>query len=110
LAKSLNIKSEFTGFINRRTPLPMVGYQEDLLAEIFNLSKSNPYPESVYENKDGAFIFRWEDYEGVDPDQYKKDKNEFLRTMMENKQGEIFQNWLQELIEKAEIEKDLSLL
>ncbi len=109
LIEKEGLKIEESDFFNRQGSVPGMAYEPDLMADLFKLNESNRYPERVFENETGAFIFRFEGYKGVDEDIFEKEKEKQRYAMLQEKQTMIFENWLKALREKAEIVKSSKL-
>ena len=77
----------------------MPGFQE----AVFKLNENNRYPDTVFENNKGSFVVRWEAYEGIDEKTYQKEKDTQRLSLMQKKHMRLFETWLENLKENAEI-------
>ncbi|MBW2136703.1 MAG: SurA N-terminal domain-containing protein [Deltaproteobacteria bacterium] len=104
LLKENNLKPKDTGFVTRRVVVPEVGYDPKFVEVIFGLDENRRYPEDVFESPRGIFVIRWEGKKGIDKDKYEEEKETYRQTLIQGKQQEVFQDWLANLRERAEIE------
>ena len=93
-----------TAFFNRKGSIPQISYAPDLMSALFKLNEGKRYPDDVYENKNGSFVFRWEAYKGIAEETYQKEKENLRLTMMQEKQTQFFEGWLEALRGGADIE------
>lgn len=104
LAKEKQLTIESTDFFTRQGSIPKIGYEPELRDAAFKLSESDQYPDNVFENKKGAFVVRWEAYEGVGEKKYQEEKEKQRISLMQRKHARLFESWLNNLNENAEIE------
>lgn len=104
LAQEKKIEIEETDFFNRRKSIPKIGNAPELKETLFKLSKDKPYPDTVFETNRGSFVFRWESHKGINEETYEKEKEKQRKSLMQQKQSRLFENWLQFLTERADIE------
>ena len=109
LAKEKQLTPEETDFFARRGSIPKIGYEQSMLATAFKLNENNRYPDNVFENNKGTYVIRWEGYKGIDEKDYENEKEDSRRSLTLIKQRRAFQNWLESLREKAEIEIEPSI-
>ncbi|MBW2217056.1 MAG: SurA N-terminal domain-containing protein [Deltaproteobacteria bacterium] len=103
LAKEKQLKVEETDFFTRQSPVPTIGYVPELQAVVFRLNENNRYPDTVFENNKGAFVIRWEAYEGIDEETYQKEKDAQRLSLMQKKHMSFFETWLDNLKGNADI-------
>jgi peptidyl-prolyl cis-trans isomerase D len=104
LARDKDLKPEETDFFTRQGPIKEIGGEPALKEMLFGLSKEKRYPDTIFENNQGAFVFRWEAYQGIDDKRYEDEKEEQRFSLMQIKHRRAFDNWLDVLKNKAEIE------
>ncbi|HDZ24633.1 MAG TPA: hypothetical protein ENH70_08870 [Desulfobacteraceae bacterium] len=104
VAEESGVKPQETGYFTRQGPVPKIGYDQGLIETVFHLRKDKVYPDRVYENQAGAFLIRWEGYKGIDQEKFKKEKEKYRFSLLRLKQRTAFQNWLDALRKKAEVE------
>jgi hypothetical protein len=76
-----------------------------LQEKAFGLKEDKKYPDVIFENNAGAFVIRWEGYEGIDEKKYQEDREKYSFSLMQMKHGRAFESWLGNLRKNAEIEK-----
>ncbi len=104
LAGEQDLKTVETGFFSRGDTVPRVGYAPDLNEMLFSLNKDRIYPDTVYQNEKGAFVFRWDAYEGIDREKFQKEKEQQRRILTQRKHARIFEDMLAYLRSRADIE------
>ena len=103
LAKEKQLTVEKTDFFTRQNPVPSIGYVPELQEAVFRLNENNRHPDTVFENNKGAFVVRWEAYEGIDEKTYQKEKDAQRLSLMQKKHMSLFETWLGNLKENADI-------
>jgi len=103
LVKERKFKIEETDFFTRQGGIPKVGYDPELKETVFGLNEGKPYPETIFENKQGSFVFKWEASQGIDKEKYQKEKEKQCYSMMQRKQMQFFESWLDYLKSNADI-------
>jgi peptidyl-prolyl cis-trans isomerase D len=103
-AKEKQLMIEETDFFTRQNTVPTIGYVQGLQEAVFKLNENDRYPDEVFENTKGSFVFRWEAYEGIDTGAYQKEKSQHRLSLMQQKHSRLFGIWLENLRENAEIE------
>ena len=103
-AEERKIKTGETGFFSRRGAIPKIGNMPDLTDTAFRLSEHNPYPETVFENVSGIYVIRWKETKPIDEKEFKSAKNAFRYSVIVEKQRRAFQNWVDALRKRAEVE------
>lgn len=103
-AKEKGLTPETTDFFSRSDSIPRIGHVGELQESAFALDDKNPYPEGVFEAPAGVFVIRWEQYQGVDFEKYREDKEKTRWSLERAKQRVILGDWLEELRKRAEIE------
>jgi peptidyl-prolyl cis-trans isomerase D len=103
-AKEEGLSPEETGFFSRRDPIPKIGGARGWQEALFGLSRAKPYPDEVFESEAGVFVFRWEGYEGIDEAEYRSEKERYRFSLMQLKQQQAYQKWLENLRARADIE------
>ena len=103
LAKEKQLTVEETDFFTRQSPVPTIGYVPELQGAVFRLNENNRYPDMAFENNKGAFVVRWEAYEGIDEKTYQKEKDAQRLSLMQKKHMSLFETWLGNLKENADI-------
>ncbi len=103
-AKENNLKVQQTQFFTRRDPVPDIGNAPALNEMAFKLNKDNPYTQKPFVNDKGAFVIRWEGNEGIDEKKFQEEKETYRDSLTQTKHQRIFESWIKNLRDKAEIE------
>jgi len=93
IAGEKQLKTEKTDFFTRRGSIPKVGYAPELQETLFRLNENKRYPDTVFENEKGSFVFRWEAYEGVDEGKFQEEKEKQRHSMMQQKSSRLFESF-----------------
>jgi len=104
LAKESGREPKEGGFFSRQEAIPEVGWAPELREELFGLDEDRSYLEEVYENDQGAYVFRWAGYRGIDQEAYEEEKAEARTSLIRQKHMRCFENWLRNLREQGKIE------
>ena len=104
LAKERDLTTEETDFFSRQGPIRKIGGEPALKEMVFGLSEGKRYPDTIFQNNRGTFVFRWEAYEGIDDKKYEEEKEQNRFSLMQTKHRRAFENWLEALKNNAEIE------
>jgi hypothetical protein len=74
------------------------------------LNENRPYPEKVYSNPSGsAYVIRWEGKAPIDEKKFEEDRPKLRFSIAQAKQAATFQQWLDDLKARADIEILISL-
>ncbi len=104
LARERRVKVEETGFFTRRDRISKIGYAPKLAEVAFGLNADKRYPDEPFVNQQGAFVIRWLGREGIDEKKFREEEKEYRSSLVETKHMRVFENWLQNLRKKADIE------
>jgi peptidyl-prolyl cis-trans isomerase D len=107
--KDLAAKKGFTpvetDFFGRRGSIPKIGYLPELTEAAFTLNEDRRYPDKAYSNTSGsAFVIRWEGKAAVDDKKFEEEKEKLRFSLAQGKQAVTFQQWLDELKRRANVE------
>ncbi len=103
LAQEKGLKIEETDYFTRVGSIPKIGYEPELREMAFSLGEGRPYPDKVYEARNGAYVIRWEGKKDIDKEKFEKEKKQYRFSVFQRKQNQLFQKWLEALKQKAEI-------
>lgn len=109
LLKAEGLEKETPDFFKRGDSVQGIGYQQDLVEAAFQLNEDNRYPEGVFEGSNGFHVIRWEGFKDIEEDDFKKAKTDELNFVRSLKQRQLFNKWLEELTDKAEVERLVDL-
>ena len=104
LAREKGVEAKETGFFTRRTPISTIGYAPDLTDAAFRLNAQKRYPDKAFVNEKGAFVIRWLSREKINEEEFRKEEKRYRESLVQAKHGRMFENWLQNLRENADIE------
>jgi peptidyl-prolyl cis-trans isomerase D len=104
LAKEHGLTPKETDFFTRRGPVPDIGQAPELIETAFRLNAQERFADKPFVNENGAFVIRWLEKEGIDETAFAKAKKEYGDALVQAKHQRIFQNWLENLQENADIE------
>jgi len=111
IAKERGFQVEETGFFTRTGGLiPKIGPSGESMGTLSSLAEKNPSPKEVLRTKDGYFVVRLSALEHADKNKFQAAKKNLEKRLIYQKQEEFFQNWLQQLRAKAEVEINKDLL
>jgi peptidyl-prolyl cis-trans isomerase D len=111
IAKERGFQVEETGFFTRTGGLiPKIGPSGESMGTLSSLAEKNPSPKEVLRTKDGYFVVRLSALEHADKNKFQAAKKNLEKRLIYQKQEEFFQNWLQQLRAKAEVEINKELL
>ena len=92
-----------TGYFKRNATIPEVGYEPNLTAVAFKLSKNNPLPENVVKGQKGFYVIRFIDRKEPDTEAFKKQKSDLLDRLLQMKKQRAFDEWLSQVKNNSEI-------
>ncbi len=104
VAKSKGLETDETGFFTRGQSISKIGHAPLLREAAFSLSSEERYPDQVFEVNKKVYIIRWLDNEGIDREDFDKERESFRQALVLAKVRRISNAWLQSLTDKAEIE------
>jgi peptidyl-prolyl cis-trans isomerase D len=110
VAREKGYPLEETGFFTRTAGVvPKMGPAREFMGTLASLTEKNPVPKEVIRTKDGYFVARLSGYDPADQSKFQSMKKNLEKRLRDQKQGEAFQNWVDQLRSKAKIDinKDL---
>lgn len=82
-------------------------FSPDLPAQVIEkslqLSASAPYPDGVVSENNMSYVFRFKENKATDEDSFEREKDEFRKRQLAEKNGLLFDAWLAALKKNAEI-------
>jgi len=96
-------------FFKRGGQIQGIGSAPELQEAAFSLNNEAPYPNRVFENNDAFLVIRWEDSKGIDQAAFDKDKETIRASIRDLQHRTVFDAWLENLREQAEIERLVEL-
>lgn len=111
IAKQKGYMAGETGFFVRSAGVvPKIGPLGEHMKIISSLSENNPIAKDVIETKDGFFVVKLLKAESPDRSKFQTARKDLELRLLNQKQEEYFQNWLNMLRSKAKIEISKELL
>ncbi len=104
LAKERNLIPTTTEYLTRNDYIPQIGHAPELQEAAFSLNETRTYPDGVFQADKGVIVIKFEGRKGVDMAKYEEEKENYRVSLMRAKHQVIFQDWLEELKGRAEIE------
>ena len=104
IAESLNLKVVETGFFSYNDYVQGVGKSPDFNNAAFTLKKGQI--SDVIATSKSLIILTLKDKSSIDKKQFESDKEEFSKKALQIKKAEIFQVWLGNLLEKADLKNN----
>lgn len=109
LAEREGLAPETSDYFKRDDPIQGIGSVPEIQEAVFSLGEQEPYPEQVFESRNGFHIIRWEASRGIDEQEFEEAKEETRNVIRGMNHRVMFNAWLNELREKAEIKLLTSL-
>ncbi len=109
LAESEGLESKRSDFFKRGDPIEGVGNVPELQEAAFALDAEDPYPESVFSSDSGFHIIRWGGSRSVAEEAFEEARKQVRRSLGNMKHRVVFDAWLENLREEAEIELLMNL-
>jgi peptidyl-prolyl cis-trans isomerase D len=111
VGKAQGIQVEETGFFTRAGGMvPKIGPIGDFMTELSALTGKNPLPNKILQTKDAFFAVKLSATESADQTKFQSVKKDLQRRLINQKQEEFMQNWLQQLRAKAKIDINKDIL
>lgn len=93
-----------TDWFARNEPIKDIGSSEALSSAAFSLTPDQPVHPDVLQTNQGFFIIAYHDRKRPEPDEIRENLPEIKAQLLQAKQGQYFQAWIDELKEKSEID------
>ncbi len=103
LAENEGLTSETSDYFKRDEDIQGIGSVPEIQEAVFSLDAQDPYPQQVFESRNGFHIIRWEESRGIDEQEFEKEKEEVKDVIRDMNHRVIFNAWLDNLRKKAEI-------
>lgn len=107
-AKKLNLNVNTTGFFDRNSSIPHIGYERKITEAAFKLSKEGKNPENVVKGKKGYYVIALKERKKPETEGFEKEKTKIKKKLIEQKKSRAFAGWVSQIRERSEIsiEKD----
>ncbi len=111
VAREASFSVEETGYFTRTAGLiPKIGPVKESGRLLSALTVKNPLPKEILKTKDGFFVVRLLSVEPADQARFAEAKKSLERRLLNQKQEESFQNWLNDVKSKSKIEINKDVL
>jgi len=111
VARGAGLTVEETGYFTRTAGIiPKIGPVKEAGKLLSALTVGNPLPKEILKTKDGFFIARLLSIEAANEGRFDEAKKALEQRLINQKQEESFQNWLNELKSKAKIDINQDVL
>ena len=88
------LSPEETGFFRRNENMGKIGYGPELADAAFKLSKDKPFSEKPVKGKKGYYLLKFKERKDPDPEDFRKEKESMIKTLLEEKKLKTFEAWL----------------
>jgi peptidyl-prolyl cis-trans isomerase D len=93
-----------TDWFSRNEPVPEIGRSESFSKAAFSLTPEQPVHPEVLQTDKGFFIIAYHDRKIPESDEIRNNLTEIRAQLLQAKQGQYFQAWINELKEKSKID------
>ncbi|MGH7824810.1 MAG: SurA N-terminal domain-containing protein [Candidatus Binatia bacterium] len=105
VAEQSGLRVEETGWFLRAAPqIPKIGELQELSPGGLAISAHQPIPETIFTQKDSAFVFAFKGSQGADMDRFEKEKDTLVKQAIADSQQRILQKLKEGLKAKANIQ------
>jgi hypothetical protein len=102
-SKKYGLTVKATGFFKRTESIPEIGYDRELAAVAYRLSKAKPLPGSVVKGVKGHYVIRFKEKKQPDREAFEKEKEQIVRRLRIQKETQVFGVLLAQAKDKSEI-------
>ena len=88
------LSSDETGFFRRNENMGKIGYEPELADASFKLSKDKLFSEKPVKGKKGYYLLKFKERKDPDPEHFEKEKENMIKTLLEEKKLKTFEAWL----------------
>ncbi len=99
-----NLTVSTTDWFSRNEPVREIGRSESFSKAAFSLTPEQPLHREVVQTNQGFFIIAYNDRKIPDPEEIRDNLTEIKAQLLQAKQGQYFQAWINELKEKSTID------
>ncbi len=93
-----------TDWFTRNDAVQEIGRSEAVIRAAFALTPKQPVHPEVLQTNQGFFIIAYHDRQTPEPDEIRENMTEIKTQLLQAKQGQYFQAWIDELKEKSQID------
>ena len=99
-----SVEVRTTDFFTRGQPIPDIGRDPALNKAAFDLSPSDPLPESPVDGKKGYYVIAFAGQELPEAKAFEENKEQMVQRLLRQKKRQFMNSWLAQLRERSEIE------
>jgi peptidyl-prolyl cis-trans isomerase D len=103
-AKENNLEIATTDRFTRNEPIQKIGRSDTFNRAAFTLTPEQPVYSEVIQTDQGFFIIAYNDRQLPEEDEIRENLSEIKFQLLQAKQGQYFQAWINELKENSTIE------
>ena len=101
--KKYDVTPATTGFFKRNDPIPEIGFEREISATAFALTKKNKLPEKVIKGSKGYYVVQFNDKKAPESEGFEKEKDEIVQRLKIQKQSKAFTALLSQLRSSGDI-------
>jgi hypothetical protein len=110
LARKKGFRVGETGFFTRASGvIPNIGPGIELMGTLSTVTEEHPVPKEFLQTKDGLFVVKLVAWEAADESKFSEQKDDLKRSLIFQKQENFFNDWLEYLKTRADIEVNKEL-
>ncbi len=103
-ARENNLALSTTDWFTRNETIQEIGGSDAVKNAAFTLTSEHPVHSDVLQTNQGFFIIAYKDRKTPEEDEIQENLSEIKSQVLQAKQGQYFQAWINELKEKSQIE------
>ncbi|MGZ6207880.1 MAG: hypothetical protein ACXWMS_10015, partial [Syntrophales bacterium] len=88
------LKVEETGLFLPGTPVPKLGFSQDMTNALIQLSEKNPYPDTVYDIKGNVIVMKFKEKGKLDLKDFEAKKAAIENLLLRMKKNEATASWI----------------
>ena len=102
-SKKFNVTPITTGFFKRNDSIPEIGFEREISATAFTLTKKNKLPEKVIRGRKGYYVIQLNNKKAPESEGFEKEKIDIEQRLKLQKQSKAFAALLSQLKDTGEI-------
>ncbi len=103
------VRYESGWILSDQKAIPRIGASEELVAEVFALTRAEPVAKQVHKVGRAYFVVTLKDKETPDKAQFESSKTSLRQSAAGEKRGRIYRDWIEHLRQKARIDYNQQL-
>jgi peptidyl-prolyl cis-trans isomerase D len=102
-SQKYDVQPVTTEFFKRNASIPEIGYEQEISAAAFELSKKNRLLEKVIKGRKGYYVVQLNERKMPEGDDFVQEKDEIMQRLMSQKQTKAFTALVAQLRDKGDI-------